>query len=312
MRKLLLFLVSPFVLFGISVNSDKADAPWFTGPLLTPSSKVVSAGHYNIEPYSSWIVFNGVYDKNSKAVSRPHINQFTNQLTFKIGLTKKIDLSGSLQSYYTRTQHVYSTGFNDSALGLEYQIYLSKPDEWIPNAKLSVVEILPTGRYQHLKAKKLGTDSGGTGAFLTVVGLTFGKIIHIYDVHYLSLRLNFNTTFKGRSRVKGINTFGGDPSTFGKVFIGSTFVLQSSFEYTLTRNWVLACDFQAVYSGVDKFRGRTLLPVGGPSNTLYSFAPAIEYNFSDPLGVIVGSWFTVNGRNAPRFVSLVAAIDYTY
>ena len=312
MRKLILFLVSPFVLFGISVNSEKADAPWYTGPLLTPSSKVVPAGHYNIEPYCFWTVFNGVYDKNSHAVSTPHINQITNQFSFKIGLTQVMDITGSFQSHYTRTQHVHSTGFNDSTLGLEYQIYLSKPDEWIPNAKISVVEVLPTGKYQHLKAARLGTDAGGMGAYLTIVGLTFGKIIHIYDVHHLSLRLNLNAIFKGRARVKGFNSFGGDSSTFGKVHIGSTFILQSSFEYNFTRNWVLACDFQAIYSGRDKFHGRTFIPVGGPSETLYSFAPAIEYNFSDPLGVIVGSWFTVNGRNAPRFVSLVAAVDYTY
>lgn len=312
MRKFLFILLSPLLLFAVSVNSEKPDAPWYTGPLLTPSAKVVPKGNFNIEPYVYWLVINGEYDSKSHARSIPHINQIQNQFTFKIGLTERVDLTGSFQSFYARMLGVHSTGFNDSSLGLEYQIHLAKPDEWYPNIKCSLVEILPTGRSEHLRLRKLGTDAGGTGAYLTLASLTLGKIIHLYDVHFLSLRLNFNATFKGRSRVKGLNTFGGDRTTSGRVFIGSTFIVQGAFELNLTRNWVLACDFQAFYSAKDTFRGRTLLPVGGPSNTLYSLAPAIEYNFSDPLGVIIGSWFTVNGRNAPRFVSLVAAVDYTY
>lgn len=312
MRKFILLLICPFFVFGIAVNSTRPDAPWYTGPLLTPSSKVVTGGNYNIEPYTYWTSFYGRYDKNSHAVSGPRIFQVTNQVTYKIGLNKKMDISGSFQSYYTETEHVHSSGFNDTLLGLEYQLYLSKPDEWIPNIKLSVAEIFPTGRYQHLKAFKLGTDSGGMGAFLTAAGVTIGKIIHIHDVHFLSLRLNCNTVFKGRARVKGINAYGGDPTTFGKISVGSTCIVQGSFEYTVTRHWVLACDFQAIFSGKDTFHGRSFLPVGGPSNSLYSLAPAIEYNFNAELGIIVGSWFTIAGRNAPRFVTFAGAIDYSF
>lgn len=312
MRKLFFSLLAPIALCGFAINSDKPNSPWFTGPLLTPSSRVVPADEYNLEPYFYWTVFNGFYNEKSKAESRPHINQINNQLTFRIGLAKNLDLAGSIQSFYTRTRGVYSSGLNDSTLGFNYQLYLSKPEEWFPNVRLTVIEVFPTGKYQRLKEKKLGTDSGGDGAFLTILGITFGKVIHIYDVHYLSLRLNFSTTFKGRARVKGFNTFGGDSTTFGKVFIGSIFVVRGAFEYSLTRNWVLACDFQALYSAKDHFRGKTLLPVGGPSNSSISLAPAIEYNFNSQLGIIAGSWFTIDGRNAARFISTVVGLNYNF
>jgi hypothetical protein len=52
--------------------------------------------------------------------------------------------------------------------------------------------------------------------------------------------------------------------------------------------------------------------VGTPSTSLLTLAPAIEYNFTQTIGVIVGSWFTLKGRNANRFVSAAAALNYYF
>jgi hypothetical protein len=52
--------------------------------------------------------------------------------------------------------------------------------------------------------------------------------------------------------------------------------------------------------------------VGFPSSEQISFAPAIEYNFSSELGLIVGCWFTGWGRNSTQFRSGVINLDYTY
>jgi hypothetical protein len=46
-----------------------------------------------------------------------------------------------------------------------------------------------------------------------------------------------------------------------------------------------------------------------PSNEQWSVAPAIEYNWSKNVGLIVGSWFSFAGRNSVRFISGVAALN---
>jgi hypothetical protein len=49
---------------------------------------------------------------------------------------------------------------------------------------------------------------------------------------------------------------------------------------------------------------------GGPSSSQYSLAPAIEYNWSQNIGLIGGVWFTVAGQNISQFNSIVIALNY--
>jgi hypothetical protein len=44
----------------------------------------------------------------------------------------------------------------------------------------------------------------------------------------------------------------------------------------------------------------------------FSLAPAIEYNWSDYVGIITGAWFTIAGRNALTFISSVTALNVVF
>jgi hypothetical protein len=43
----------------------------------------------------------------------------------------------------------------------------------------------------------------------------------------------------------------------------------------------------------------------------YSLAPAIEYNWSEKLGLIAGCWLTIAGKNSRKFTSGVIALNYS-
>ena len=49
--------------------------------------------------------------------------------------------------------------------------------------------------------------------------------------------------------------------------------------------------------------------IGNGVGDMFSLAPAVEYNFSEKYGIIVGCWFTVLGKNAPDFASLMTAFN---
>lgn len=310
MKRALFFLS---VLFQLHAKSSiHTGEPWLTGPLLTPTARVIPKGHFTAEPYIFYIVNYGRFDEQGKRVRQPKFLQWVFQVPIRIGLTQKIDLSFTPQSAYSRSQGASKWTLSDLPIGFDFQIYKGDETTLLNNVKLSLIESIPLGKYQKLKLRKFGTDAGGNGAWHTNVGITIGKLIHYGGHHYLSLRMGTYYVLFQRVSVKGLNYYGGDPSTKGKVSPGNELRWLFGAEYTLTKNWALALDLAAFFKGQNRFKGETLLPSGNPSTTSYSIAPAIEYNWSPAMGVIAGSWFTVAGRNAPNFVSFVAAYNYVY
>lgn len=289
-------------------GKGKKEIPWFTGPIVTTSARLVPYGHFTIEPYYYWTQFPGVYGKHWEQISKPNFYEHTIQVVYKIGIAKKVNLSGIVQGFYSWSQGHSATTFGDLPIGFDFELH-NKDNRFL---KFSVQETFPTGRYQKLNPKKLLTDAGGAGSYVTQFSITGGSLHHFKGHNFLSLRLNLAANFPSPVHVKGANTYGGDPTTRGTVHPGIGFTFSGGAEYSLTRNWALAMDIVGVYAAKTGFNGHTILPVGGPSSVQYSAAPAIEYNWSEALGLIVGSWFTVAGRNSFRFINAVAALNYNY
>jgi hypothetical protein len=293
-------------------DATHTNQPWFTGPLLTPSARAVSIGHVNLEPYLFWTIINGRYDHNWSVLPAHKFYQVNPLLIYKIGILEGVDFGGNIQGFYNRTEGESSWAFADLPVGFEIQLVGEHKDSWIPFVKLTLQEVFPTGKYQKLHPHKLGTDIGGQGAFATNIAITMSKLFTFPQNHFMNVRGNFSLTLPCRTHVKGLNTYGGDSETHGHVDPGTSFVFQAAAEYNLTQRWALALDLQAVFAGRSHFKGHTDTPVGTPSSIQLSAAPAIEYNWSENMGVIAGSWFTFAGRNSARFVSFAIAYNFYY
>ncbi len=48
------------------------------------------------------------------------------------------------------------------------------------------------------------------------------------------------------------------------------------------------------------------------SSEQWSLAPALEYNFSEDVGIIAGIWFSTSGRNTIDFISYVASLTWQF
>lgn len=293
-------------------TNDSPEKPWLTGPLLTPSGTTTEKGHIDMEPYLFYIVQTGVYDKGGHPVDLQTEYTLSPQLYIWIGLTKSIDFTLALLWIDSWRGNQSYRGLSDTTLGFDIQIVTESPKCWYPSIKATIQELFPTGNYDGFRLLGLGTDLTGLGAYITFFSCVFSKLTHFYDDYFLSSELSLSIALPTSINVRGINTYGGGPDTKGAVEPGASFFAFLGNELTLSKNWALALDVAYRYAERVDFHGTTTLPVGYPSLIQWSLAPAIEYNWSENGGVIVGSWFTVAGRNSGRFVNGVAAVNFYF
>lgn len=292
--------------------------PWLTGPLLTPTSVIVPGGYMNIEPYLYYSVNTGRYNDDWKVSSMPNFYNVIFSVPFYLGINQWMDMIFTPQVILNSTQNTSALQFGDLPIGIEFQLLHEAPENNLPGLKLYIQETFPTGKYQKLKPERLFTDAGGKGSFQTEVGIVLGRLFHLRDLYFMNVRLNLYYTNWTSVAVKGLNSYGGLRDTKGRVFPGSQWGYFLGFEFTLSRNWAFAFDAAGLYTARTGFSGkvgsstitRNLIGLKIPTQVQFSFAPAIEYNFSQSLGIIAGPWFTVAGKNSFRFISGVIALNY--
>lgn len=306
-----LFAIVSLPFQGLCINpAYHSDLPWLTGPIFTPSGDVIGLGHADLEPIVYCTTRTARYDNNWHAKKIPKFYQQIAQLTAKIGILEKVAFSCIVQSFRNETRGVSTSGFGDLPVGFDIQ--LIKEKKYGFPVKLIIQETLPVGKYNRLRAANKGTDAIGLGSYSTQIGIATCYLTHFTEENYLSTSAYFFIVANLPVNVRGLNTYGGDSSTHGRVRPGTSFNFWCAAEYTLTKNWVMAMDILTQFNLKGSFKGHTERPIHLPSTAQISIAPAIEYNWNKSIGVIVGPWFTVGGKNSFRFCSAVAGINYYY
>lgn len=299
---------------------EVAAGPWFTGPLIAPLGVVVPYGDVAVRSYLYFIAETGAYGQDWQSVGgEENFYTLTAQFQCFFGLTPWCDLNIIPRFFYktTSNQHFFYPG--DLTAGLDFQLMKEDATPYFPGIKFAIREIFPTGNFQYFHPRKLLTDETGEGTFSTQFDLVFYKIFHWRDSCWLSMTWSAQYTIHMPAHVHGFNTYGGGFGTDGKVLVGSDFQGILSFELSLNQNWAFALDSVYRHGDSAQFFGMpgiaftgTFAEVGRASFEQLSFAPAIEYNFSKSLGVIVGCWFSAAGRNSPVFRSGVVNFQYVY
>lgn len=285
--------------------------PWLTGPLLAPSGHTVPAGHVNYEPYIYWSQGIGRYNPQWNAHKNRHMfSSLLFQPTFQIGVVPAVEFDLAPQVYWNHTHHQTAWEFGDLPITLAFQLLKDKPGKWWPAIKLRFAANVPFGQYQRLDPHKQGTDVGGSGNWAPAAGFVFSHLYHFHGVHYLAVRYFISYTISTPVHVRGTNAYGGSSTTHGTVYPGNSFQTDLGLEFTLSQNWALAADVLYVHNNRRRFSGHSGgTSLKGPSTEQFSIAPAIEYNWNENIGFIIGPWFTVAGRNSSQFRQLVAALN---
>lgn len=288
------------------------EPPWFTGPLLAPSALTIPPGHCNIEPYIYAVAITGAYSNDWKSVKSQTFSNNYFQPSLQFGINSWLDFQLNPTLFYNYREGAAKWAIGDMPIGFDIQLFHPKRTltQWNVAIKLALKEIIPIGKYQNLDPNKLRTDIGGGGSWQTGIGIVWGNIFYLGNNCFITWRNSFQYTLPAPVHVKNLNFYGGGKGTNGTVYPAQNFQYDTAIEITITQRWVFAMDVVGTWAGKTRFKGKTSVPNSPPMSIQFSLAPAIEYNWNENIGIIIGPWFTVAGKNSVKFVSGIFAFNY--
>jgi hypothetical protein len=282
------------------------DALW-TGPMLANSAATLPHGHFLIEPY--------LYDVSSSG------SDGFGSLTYMLyGVTDRLTAGLVPVFGYTRVEggpNASGVGLGDVSLLAQYRLTQFPAESSLPTVSIQLQETLPSGRYDRLGERPANGQGGG--AYVTTLALNTQTWFWLPNGRILRMRFNVSQSFARMASVEGVSVYGTGEDFHGHARPGNATFVDAAWEYSLTRNWVLAVDLtwrharSARVTGHD-FSGTTAIPVRNDSGTSSAFglAPAIEFNWNPHVGLLAGVRVITGGYNTARSVTPALALNMVY
>jgi hypothetical protein len=180
----------------------------------------------------------------------------------------------------------------------------------MPTTAIQVQQAFPTGRYDRLGSHP--SDGLGTGARTTTVALNSQTYFWLRNGRILRMRLNVAGSLAGSVGVSDVSVYGTTEGFRGRAEPGKALLANAAWEYSVSQHWVLAFDAFYQYSGNTMVVGTqdaTAARFDSGSSWAFGFAPAVEYNTSPKLGVILGVRVMPPGHNSHATVAPVLAVN---
>jgi hypothetical protein len=291
-----------------TVERQSLDDAWWTGPMLAPSAATLPRGHLLIEPY--------LYDVNSA-----HSNGLGSLTYINYGLADGVTV-GLIP---TAGFNVVNDGPSSSGVGLgdltvqsEYRLTKFQEGHWIPGTSAVVQETFPTGKYDRLGDRP--SDGLGSGAYTTTLAIYSQTYFWLPNGRILRTRFDVSQAFSNDVDIRDVSVYGTSAGFRGHAKPGDSVLADSSWEYSLTRNWVLALDATYRHNWNTLVTGYNALDATGAtsasriqlnsgSSEVLSFAPAIEYSWTSKLGVLLGTRVIPATHNTRASVTPAVAIN---
>ena len=123
--------------------------------------------------------------------------------------------------------------------------------------------------------------------------------------------------------IKDVSVYGTEAGFRGHAEPGNSFLADASFEYSLTRRWVLAFYVTYRHNGNTRVIGFDVpsrIRVQNPSeiqtdsgsSEAFGFAPAIEYSWKSNLGVLLGTRAILAGHRTTASITHAVAINFVH
>lgn len=280
------------------------DDAWWTGPMLAAGAGALPPGHWLVEPY--------LFDVRGKDADT------LGSLTYVLyGLTDRVTVGAIPTFAFNRpdggpqSSHV---GVGDLTLSVQYKLSQYRRGAGVPTASVVLQEVLPTGKYDRLGGR--AADGFGGGAYATLLGFYMQTYAWLPDGRILRLRLDSSATVSGAARVRDDSVYGTAAGFRGRARPGASAQVDAAAEYSATRSWVLALDL--VYRHDEPTRVKGTGAGGGPvrlngeTHDSLAIAPAVEYNWSPSVGMLLGLRLIPAMGARPGSVTPAVALNYFY
>lgn len=296
---------------SVAVVGQSLNDAWWTGPMLAPSAATLPRGHFLIEPY--------LYD-----VIAAHSNGFGSLTYVNYGLADKLTVGLIPTAGFNQVTNGPSSsrlGLGDLTVQAQYRLTKFHEGRWIPTASIAVQEALPTGKYDRLGARP--SDGLGSGAYSTTLALYSQTYFWLANRRILRVRFNLSQALSNHVNIEDVSVYGTGEGFRGVARPGRSFLIDASWEYSLTRSWVLALDATYRHQGNTPVNGyNTLDPnhlqnssgihMDSGSSEAFGFAPAIEYSWKPNLGVLIGTRLIAGGHNTAPSITPAVAINFVH
>lgn len=303
-------------------DRQSLDDAWFTGPIIAASANTLPRGRFLVEPYVYDAISYARYDDDGERRDAPNTHSYGSLTYVLYGLTDDVSVGVIPRFGFNDARNGRDSSgvrLGDVSLQAQYRFAQFREGGLTPTMSLVLQHTLPTGKHDRLGTRP--SDGMGGGAHSTTIALYSQHYFWTPNGRILRARANFSQTFSQNADVADVSVYGTSEGFRGRVEPGDSFALNLAAEYSVTRNWVLAFDVLYQRDARTRLRGRTpdlasgstaqVDQVFGPS-TRIAIAPAVEYNFTSRVGVIVGARWFLAGRNADASITPVAAINMVY
>ena len=212
-----------------SVVRQSLDDAWWTGPMLAPNATTLPRGHLLIEPY----LFDAISAHSNGLGSLTYVNYgLVDRVT--VGL---IPIAGF---------NVANSGPSSSSVELgdltaqaQYRLAKFHEGSSIPTTSVVVQETFPTGKYDRLGDRP---DGLGSGAYTTTLAIYTQTYFWLPNGRILRMRFDASQALSSNVNIEDVSVYDTAAGFRGRAKPGSSFLADFSWEYSLTRKWVLALD----------------------------------------------------------------------
>jgi hypothetical protein len=301
---------------GVHQSLDNA---WWTGPLLAPSANTLPRGHVLIEPYLYDVISQGTYDSTGARHSTPQVNGFGSLTYINYGLFNKLTVGLIPVFGYNQVSRGLDSsgiGAGDLTVQVQYRLHLFHEGNWIPTTSLAIQETFPTGKYDNLDNRV--SDGIGSGSYTTTLCFYTQTFFWMPNGRILRTRFNVTQAFSREATVQDVSVYGTTQGFRGHATPGAALFVDLAGEYSLTRSWVLALDatyrheYNTAVTGYNISSPADPLSLNSGSSQAFALAPAIEYNFSSKVGVIVGMRAFPAGKNTSNSITPAIAVNIVH
>jgi hypothetical protein len=298
---------------GDAAEADRQslDDAWWTGPIVTAGAATLPQGHALIEPYLFDVITRGRYDRDGNYRSTDTLHSFGSLTYMLYGVTDGFT-AGVIPTFgfneVANGADSSGIGVGDVTLQGQWRLSQFREGRRVPTSSLVLQHTLPTGKYDRLGTRT--SDGLGAGAHTTSLAVHSQYYLWMPNGRILRTRLNIAYAFSDSVDVADTSVYGTGEGFRGRADPGDTFSVYSAWEYSVTRNWVLALDLFYQHDASTRIRGTEHADSG--SAWRFGLAPAIEYNWTSRVGLIVGARWFAAGRNTGASVTPVAAINIVY
>ena len=290
---------------------------WWTGPMLANTPATAPRGHFLAETYLYDVTTQGAYSVHGARQPAHHANSY-GSLTYLIyGLSDKTAFGLIPTAGYNLTTGEPSSsgpGIGDLTMLLQRRLTTFQPCRPIPIVSVALEQTLPTGQYDRLGTRP--TNGFGAGAYSSNPEFLSQMYFWLPNHRIVRARLDLSDAFSHSVNIQDASVYGTSPGFRGTAHPGSNFYIDNSWEYSLTRGWVLATDI--TYRNVANTRVTGSYEQGSPvtlnsgSSNAWDVAPAVEYSWKPWIGALLGVRLTPAGRNTSDTITPAIAVNIVH